>query len=364
MKPVKYRPAIIFTLLAILGSASLWGQQATKSYREVFPLTGHAALEIENRYGNIDIRNHDANEISIEVEVTVTHRDRETAERQLSYINIDFSQKANDIKALTVIDQRASRQFLRLFSTGTEETQIRINYTVFTPAGADLKITHRYGNVFINEARGHTYLDLRYGNLQANRIIRDNTRPLSEINLAYSTKATINESDWLKLNLRYSDVTVTRARALVISSSYSKLRVDNASSIVAESRYGEFNLGQISNFITESSYTNYTIDEVSSTLDVQTRYGNVRVNRIPADFTKLRFEGSYGNMRAGLDPGASFRVEASGSYGRIDIPSGNRVSRETSGTTIKISGIVGTAADPRAQVEISTRYGNVDLTAR
>jgi hypothetical protein len=364
MKPAKYRPAIFLTLLVLMGSASLWGQQATKSYREVFPLTGHATLEIDNRYGNIDIRNHNANEISIQVEVTVSHRDRETAERQLSYINIDLSQKANDIKAVTVIDQRASRQFLRLFSTGSEDTQIKINYTVLTPATADLKITHRYGDVFINEARGHTYLDLRYGNLQANRIIRDNTRPLSEINLAYSTKATINESDWLKLNLRYSDLTVTRARALVISTSYSKLRVDNASSIVAESRYGEFNLGQISNFITESSYTNYVIEEISNTLDVQTRYGNVRINRIPADFTKLRFEGSYGNMRAGLDPGASFRVEASGSYGNINIPSGNRVSRESTGTTTKISGIVGTAADPQAVVEITTRYGNVDLTAR
>lgn len=365
MKPLKFRKlAIILAGLAILGLSPLWGQQAARSYSEVFPLTGHASLAIENRYGNIDIRNHEREEISIDVEITVSHKDREVAERQLSYIGIDFSQKENDIKAVTVIDQRIGRQLFRLFSTGTEDTQININYTVYAPAGADLNISHRYGNVFINEARGHVLLDLRYGNLQANSIIRDNTRPLSEINLAYSTKATITEADWLKVNLRYSDLTVSRCRALVVSTSYSKLSVDRASSIVAESRYGEYNLGQISNFVTESSYTNYIIDEISNTLDVQTRYGNVRVNRIPADFSRISFDGSYGNMRAGLDPLASFRLDASGSYGRIEIPSENRVNRESRGGHLTISGIVGTAAEPDALVKISTRYGNVDLTSR
>jgi hypothetical protein len=352
---------LLFVAAAHFALLPLSGQKASTSFRELFTLTDHGSLEINNRYGSIDIRNWEKNEISVEVDVTVAHSDRNTAEKQLSYINIEFSQRENDVKALTVIDQRVGQQWLRWFSAGREDTRITINYTVYAPSESDLNITHRYGDIFINEASGHTLVDLRYGNLQANSIIRDNTRPLSEINLAYSTKATITDAEWLKVNMRYSDLTVNRCRALVVSSSYSKLRVERASSVVAESRYGEFTLGHINNFVAESSYTNYTINQVSNTLDIQSRYGNVRVDSMPADFSKIRFESSYGNMRAGIDPGATYRIEASGSYGSVNINSENRVSRETRGGHFTLSGIVGAGSDPKATVDISTRYGNVDL---
>ena len=353
---------ILFTGFIQLSLFSVSGQEVSKSYHEVFTLTDRASLEIDNRYGNVDIRNRDDNEISIEVEISVVHRDRDVAERQLSQIDIEFNQRNNDIKATTIIDQGFSRQLLRLFSSGTSDTRIAVNYTVYAPADSDLKLTNRYGDIFINEATGHTFVDLRYGNLQANSIIRDNTRPLSEINLAYSTQATVTEADWLKVNLRYSDLQVNRCRALVVSSSYSKVRVDQASSIVTESRYGEFNLGDISNFVAESAYTNYSINNLSNTLDIQSRYGNVRIDRMPAGFSKLRFESSYGNMKAGIDPDASYRIDASGSYGSVDVP-GNRISRESRGGHFTLTGVVGAEADPQSLVEISTRYGNVDLTA-
>jgi hypothetical protein len=207
-------------------------------------------------------------------------------------------------------------------------------------------------------------VDLRYGNLHANRIYRDNTRPLSEINLAYSTKVNINEADWLKVNMKYSDITVERCRALVVAASYSKLRVDRASSVVAESRYGEFFLGDITNFVTESAYTNYSIRSIGNTLDVESRYGNVRVDNMPASFSKIRFINSYGNMRIGMDPEASYQIESTAGYGSVNIPSGGRVNRISSGRQATLSGVVGPRSEPSATVEISTRYGNVDLTAR
>ncbi|MFP4366847.1 MAG: DUF4097 family beta strand repeat-containing protein [Bacteroidales bacterium] len=358
-------PAIIlFMAIVHLNVLAVTGQEASKTFEQIFPITGHASLEIENRYGSVDVRNWEKQEISVEVDVTVSHSDRETAERQLSYININFSQNENSVKAITEIDQRVSKQWTKWFSLGREGTEIKIDYIIYTPRESDLKITHRYGDIFINEATGHTHIDLRYGNLQANQISRDNTRPLSEINLAYSTKATITEADWLQVNMKYSDLLVTRCRALVASSSYSKLQVDQASSIVTESRYGEFNLGDINNFAAESAYTNYTINRVGNSIDVESRYGNIRVNDMPADFSKIRFISSYGNMRVGLSSAASYKIDASASYGSIDIIPGAQVSRESNGRQSTISGTVGSLSDPQATVEISTRYGNVDLTAR
>lgn len=364
MKPLKFKKLAVILLLAVTYTALAAGAEATRTFEKLFTLTGKASLEIENRYGSVDIRNWDKEEISVKVDVKVTHSSRETADRQLSFINISFSQQNNSVKAITEIDQRIGRSGFRLFSSGSDEPGISINYTVYAPKESDLRITHRYGDIFINEATGHTFIDLRYGNLQANSIIRDNTRPLSEINLAYSTKANITEADWLQVNMRYSDLSVVSCRALVVSSSYSKLRVEKASSIVTESRYGEYHLGDINNFVTESAYTNYSIGSISNTLDVESRYGNVRVNKMPADFSKIKFTSSYGNLRIGMDPGASYRIESSASYGNVNIPSVGSVNRISSGRQSTISGVIGTEADPSATVEITSRYGNVDLTAR
>ncbi len=365
MKASEFKKLAVILLIAAAhitpGNA---GQEAAKKYEKLFQLTARGSLEIENRYGSIDIRNWDRDEISVDVIVKVTHSDRETAERQLSFITINFSQRDNSVKVVTEIDKRISRRRTRLFSSDIDGQSISIDYTVYAPKESDFRITHRYGDIFIDEATGHTFIDLRYGNLQANRIMRDNTRPLSEINLAYSPKATVSSADWLQVNMRYSDLFVEQCRALVVTSSYSKLRVERANSIVTEARYSDFNLGQITNFVAESSYTNYTINKIGRILDVESRYGNVRVDNVPAGFSKIRFVSSYGNMRAGIDADANYSIEATASYGSVNIPSGAKVNRITSGTQTTISGIVGDDLQPSSRVDITTRYGNVNLTPR
>ena len=365
MKASEFKKLAFILLIAAAHVAlATAGQEAVKKYEKLFPLTAKGSLEIENRYGSIDVRNWDRDEISVDVIVKVVHADREAAERQLSFININFSQRENSVKVITEIDQRISRRGSRWFSSDIDGQSISIDYTVYAPKESDFRITQRYGNIFINEATGHTFIDLRYGNLQANRIIRDNTRPLSEINLAYATKATVTSADWLQVNVRYSDLFVEQCRALVVASSYSKLRVERASSIVTESRYSDFNLGQITNFVAESSYTHYTISRIDRILDVESRYGNLMVDNVPAGFSKIRFVSSYGNMRAGIEADASYRIDATASYGSVNIPSGSQVSRITRGTQTTLSGIVGDDPQPVSQVDITTRYGNVNLTSR
>ncbi len=359
------KQVLTLIILAALAATSYGTQEeAVRKYEKLFPLTGKASLEISNRYGSIDIRNWDREEISVEVVVKVTHSSLETAERQLSHISVNFTQVNNSVSAVTTIDQRISRPGSRWFSSGEDGPGITIDYTVYAPRETDLNISHRYGDVFVNEATGHTLIELWYGNLQANRIIRDNTRPLSEITLAYSPKATINEAQWLKVNMRYSDLTVEECRALVVSSRYSKLRVENASSIVSEARYSEYILGRINNFVSEGSYTNYAINTLLNSLDVESRYGNVRVDNVPPGFSKVRFVGSYGNMRMGVDERASYSIESSASYGTVNIPQGERVNRITRGQQSTLSGTVGNDPSPAAVIEINTRYGNVNLNPR
>ncbi|TVR74387.1 MAG: hypothetical protein EA408_02890 [Marinilabiliales bacterium] len=358
------KQVLTLIILAGLAATSYGTQEAVRKYEKLFPLTDRASLEISNRYGSIDIRNWDREEISVEVLVKVTHASQETADRQLSHISVNFTQVNNSVSAVTTIDQRISRPGSRWFSSGEDGPGITIDYIVYAPRETDLKISHRYGDVFVNEATGHTLIELWYGNLQANKIIRDNTRPLSEITLAYSPKATINEAQWLKVNMRYSDLTVETCRALVVSSRYSKLRVESASSIVSEANYSEYILGRINNFVSEGAYTNYSINTLLNSLDVESRYGNVRVDNVPPGFSKVRFVGSYGNMRMGLDERASYKIESSASYGTVTIPQSERVNRISRGQQSTLSGKVGDDPSPSAVIEINTRYGNVNLNPR
>jgi len=53
------------------------------------------------------------------------------------------------------------------------------------PVGTDLTLSNKYGNTDIDELHGLMDLDIKYGNITAQKLTRGNIKPLSQLNLAY-----------------------------------------------------------------------------------------------------------------------------------------------------------------------------------
>ena len=356
-----FKHGIVLLFFALtLNTVRAQTNELTKEYHEEFNVTDNTKLILINKYGDVDIKDWEQNKILIDILVTVDHSNKATAEKMLEYINVEFQQSGDEITAKTVLDDKFSKLN---WSADRKGKRFSIDYTVNLPKDLSLDLQNKYGNIFISELTGEALIQLKYGNLKANKILRGDVKPLSKVVLSYG-KATIEEANWLNLDVKYCDkLEIGKSKALVVMSRYSKVFVDEASSVVADSKYDAYNLGEVNNFVTTSSgYTGYKFERLNKKLVVENKYGNCTVEFIPRTFEEVDINSKYGTVKLGIEDGASYKITGEAGYGNIDFPSEGRVSRITSNNSTTVDGIVGTDASPTATVKIYTKYGSVYLS--
>ena len=360
MKKQTFKNGVFFLLIfsVTLISAVAQSSELKKEYHEEYTVTDNTKLILQNKFGNVDIKDWEQDKITIDVLVTVEHSNTATAEKMLDYIDVKFSQSGDEIIAKTEFDEKFNRDS---WSRGKNGKKFSIDYTVNMPKDLKLNLSNKYGDTFINELTGEALIEIRYGNLKANKIVRGDVKPLSKVVLAYG-KGSIEEVDWLKLDIKYCHrFEISQSKALLVMSGYSKVFVDKASSIVVDSKYDQFTIGEVNNLVTESGYTGYKIEKVNNKLILSNKYGNCDVTVIPKNFEMIEINSKYGTVKLGIDPEASYKINGDAGYGKITFPSTGRVSKIQSSNSFTVDGVVGTDSNPTASVKILTKYGSVHL---
>ncbi len=354
MKTMKFRFLIVF-LLVFSSAAYIYAAEITKSLHKEFKVSENSVLVLKNKYGKVDVQNWENNQVVIDVKIRVEHPSKETAQKLLDYLNVEFSESGNELKAITVINER--------FSKGNKwgnNKEFSIDYTVKMPKNLDINLTNKYGDTFIDELTGHAIIDIKYGNMQANKILRDDTKPLSSIILGYS-KAVVDEINWMKVVMKYSKLEIETSRALVIESKYSKVYIDEASSIVSESKYDTYKIGKTENFVITGAYSGYTLDYIGKKLYLDTKYTGTTVEKMPTTFEEIEIQNGYGGIKIGIVSGANYTLKGEARYANISFPSGGKMNRIQGNTTSSYEGTVGSESNPKAKVTINTSYGSVKL---
>ncbi len=359
MKTKTYKQIVMGVLIIIVCTIGVHAQGGfTRQIEREFTINKQTRLEIDNIYGNVNIMNHDQNTISIEVTIRVDVRDKDRADEIFSIVDISISQEDDVVKAITRINGNLSRLF-RGFNIGGGG--LEINYSVYMPSTVPLQLSNKYGNVFIEEIASTSVIDIKYGKLNADKIIHDSKEPLTKVILAYSD-AVIQEARWINAEIKYAKMNIAESKALVIMSKYSKVYVTKGTSIVCDSKYDTFELGDLSNFVISTSYSNIRIDEITDKLKVESKYTDVNIRRIPSGFESIKINSSYGNMRIGIEPDASYRLDGYGKYCDIKYPeTSSQLNRIHENNELRINGTIGRDQNPKATVSISSTYGSVRL---
>lgn len=358
MEKSVYKSGSLLAFAAVyLLSCTLSAQEIKKDFHQEFKAGTATTLEINNRYGDVVVQGWTKDQIVVDVKVTIEMSDKSRAEKLLSYINIKFSEDGDHISAKTVIDDNFN------FSGWGGSRRFSIDYSVKMPTGANLDLTNKYGNTDIDELHGLVTLDIKYGDISADKLTRGNDKPLNKLTLAYG-KGSIDEAGWLDVYARYApSVSIDKSQALLLDSKYSKVKIGATSSLVGESKYDNINVEEIKNIVLQSGYTSAKIGTVTKKINFQGSYGSFDVTSIPAGFESIEVKTSYMGVKLGIDEGASYVLDAHSSYGSIKFNEENfrheKHIVENNSTTL--SGTVGKEKEPKATVKVSTSYGQVKL---
>ncbi len=347
-------------LLMIVATFPVIGQnEYVKEIKKEFQVNRNTQLEISNKYGNVDIKDWNNESIAIEVTIKVRTSSKERADRVFSYINIVLKQEENTIKAITEFSENFSEAFK---GVNNDEKGLEINYSVFMPKYIPLNLANKYGSVFINELTSTSTIDVKYGKLTANKILHDSQQPLTQLILGYSN-ATIQECKWLKIDIKYSKLQIAQSKAVVVLSKYSKIYIDNGSSIVTEAKYDTYELGSFNNIVAIAGYTHFEIKKISNKMQFDTKYTDVIIGHVPAEFESIKINNSYGSYKIGIANDASYNIDGYAKYCKIYYPEDYaRVNRFNEATEMKINGRVGKNENAKSSVVIYSNYGNIKLT--
>ena len=347
MEKLNYKSVMLLFLPLVLVSFTLSAQEVTKEFHKEYTAGANTTLQISNRYGDVVIRNWDKDQVVIDVKVTVEMPNREKAEKLLSYIDIQFSEGDNLISAKTVIDDK-----FNFSGWGNGSRTFSIDYNLKMPVGTALPLPNKYGTTDLDELHGLMNLDIKYGNLTAGKLTRENVKPLSKLNLAYG-KGSIDEAGWLDLTLRYcGSMDITKSQALLLDSKYSKLSLGETSSIVGESKYDNLRIESISNLVLENGYTEVNIGTLTKKLDYNGSYGSFTIERIPAGFESLKVETHYMGVKLGIEENANYTLEAKVSYGGLKYNEDNfkNQRRIVENNSNEVAGVVGKEESPASKV--------------
>jgi hypothetical protein len=341
---MKQKFNFIIVLLAVwVISSSATAEEFTKKFNQSWPASSVETLSISNKFGEVKVNSEGGSSITIDVVVTAEGSERK-AKEILDDITVTFGKDGNTATAVTKIEEgfRSNGNF-------------SIDYTVNIPAEKNLVIRNKYGNTVVNKVSGNGDFDIAYGNLKANSL----TGTSVKLDLSYG-KADIQTISDADIILSYSKLFLGSGNSLKLDSKYSGFNNEKLESLMVTSKYDSFNMGVINSLEGNSKYTNYKIGRLNKKLKLDTGYGTVRVEQIPAGFDLLEVHSGYGQISLGIDDNAGYEMDADCSYCEISYPKdkfkGNRISENTSQS---VNGKI--ASGTPGKVVVVSKYGNIKL---
>ena len=352
------KTSVTILLVALTITILLAQERIGKEIHKTYPVTEGTNLSIDNKYGNIDIRNWEKNTIDIVVQIKLFNVNDKKADEILKMIEINHYTKENKIVFKTKFVESFG---VSLMKTNNKNKLFEVNYIINMPHDIEVNLVNKYGNVFIDKLSVASKIDIKYGKLQANIISSVNKDNMSRLSLAYSD-ANIEQCSWLKANIRYSKFNIDKSKALIIVSQYSKVFLTKGSSLVTVSKYDTYNIGDFINFITEAGYCNFKINSVSKLFKAETEYTDVKINHITDKFESININSKYGAYKLAIDKNSSYYLKGTVNYGDIIYPNNSRVSRNQKMTELQVDGYVGSNTQTEKTVSVNSKYCTVKLT--
>jgi len=322
------------------------GGEFSKQYRKGWLKSGVTALQITNKFGEVKVNDMGGDSITIKVLITIDNASESRAKELMNKIHISLQKTGGMVTAETEIEEnfRGNNSF-------------SIDYLVNVPKDRDLTINNKYGNVIVNELDAKGSFDVAYGSMTAGKMKAPAGNPIKII-ISYG-KATLETINDANMEFKYSKLYADEISQVILDTKYSTVNLHKASTITLDSKYDGINIDEIDRLKSVSKYTNYKIGVLNGSLDLDTGYGSVKINKVGAKFDKIQITNSYGGINIGLND-LNYKLKADCDYCDVNYPEtrykGNRIRENHS---FSLDGKVGTGG---GTVSINSRYGGVKLT--
>lgn len=293
MNHILFKSAQLLTLLAMMLGTSVSAQSHTdkRSVSRSFPASRETTLEVQNKYGKIQVVTWEKDSVSVNVDIYLTESSASKLRKLKEDIGIDFTGTNTFIVARTTIKSESGRLASELKSisntiSGTNK-QVEINYMVHVPEYMDVILRNKFGDIYMDDLSGQVDIELSNGVLKANRLEGNSTIALSFAN------GMIKSLGSATMKLSYSDLVLSEVNQLDLISKSSKVNVDKVNVLKINSRRDKLYFKEVGYFYGKSNFTRVWVYDFIRECDLYMKYGKLTIEHVMPGFTRIYVESDY-----------------------------------------------------------------------
>jgi len=319
---MNYRYALSILLLILL-SGTIRSQSYTEKriFDKTVPVSKEMAFELNNKYGTIRITSWKYDSVAVRAEVEASSSDKERLRKMFNGIDVNISSTNFLVRAETEFTQNISLLFESFKGLTNKlipfESRIQINYFINAPDYLNMRITNKYGDVWLENNTGKFSLDLSNGSFEANSL-----NDANGITLTFCD-ATVKRINKGNLQASFSEAVIDEVQDLTISSISSRFDLAKAGSLDVQSRRDKFFIGSVGTITGNSYFTSFRIDEAEKEINLETNYGSVNADRIAKDFELVTLNSSYTDIELDFGQDASYNLDIRHLHAFLVLPDNN-----------------------------------------
>lgn len=321
---------IFFALFFLLLPEIAVGQSFTekRTFSKTVAVNRDMTFELNNKYGTVHITSWNNDSVAIKAEVEATSSDMDRLRKTFQGIEVNISSTSYLVRAETEFTQNISLLFESFKGLTNKlipyESRIQINYFVNAPEYLNMRISNKYGDVYMENNTGKFSMNLSNGSFEANSL-----ENASGITLTFCD-ATIKNFKSGNLNASFSEVTIDESQDLSVTSISSRFDLGKTGRLDVESKRDKYFIGDVQNISGNSYFTSFRIDKVEKEINLETNYGSVNADRIGKNVDLVTLNSSYTDIELDFDPEASYNLDVRHLHTFLVLPEENaRIEKRT-----------------------------------
>ena len=154
---------------------------------------------------------------------------------------------------------------------------------------------------YISDVNGNTELDIKYGQLRADRLLGAE----NDIEIGYGS-AEIEEMRFAEIDVKYSELEVERCENLDLYSKYTNVELDQVDYLESEVKYGKLSVESVISMEGELKYTALEIGELLNDIELEIGYGpRCEIDYIPMQFESIDIDANFTSVHLDFEEGSS-----------------------------------------------------------
>lgn len=361
---MKYKN-ITFLCLLLWFCTPLFSQtiyQDSKSYRQSFKVSPKGNVQISTKYGNVHFVIWDKDSVRFEVDMLVKANKPDRVKKIADCISFDFSGTPGFLIGQTIFNTNTlwtdvATMANTLFATGTS---VNISYYVYLPADCNIKVTNKFGNIYMNQHSGNVDVTVSNGDLNIEEVKGD-----FRLNQQFGNSF-IGQIQNGRINLEFAEIEIEKAKSINFKTSSSRIEIKDADIIELDSRRDKFYISKINTITGQTSFSNINIKNINEQMILNTKYGDFSIDNINKNFNMINITSTYSQINLFINKTTSFQYDFLVKKTEVRIPLNYKQEKQITGGNngeVRISGFSGNG-NSSSKIRLNTVYGRVNIFER